>query len=357
MKRILSLILCLVTAFSLVSCKKEEEKIEIPTDTTSKIDIAPKKDGILYSALKFDDYVEIGEYKGIDVDTSSDEFKKYYDAVIESDVANNDFYEKSTSGKVKNGDVANIDYVGKKDGIAFEGGSYKGYDLTIGSGTFIPGFEDALIGKSIGKTYDIDLTFPEDYGNEELNGAAVVFTVKINYVKTETALKPSAYYKKLGYKNLKAYQDDTKKSAIQNFLLDQVMSKSKTVKYPENELKYLTACYMKMISLQVSSQYNTTLEDYLVAMGTDPGEYTKSIQTEQIKPTMDRQLVIFGILKKEAKEVTNEEVNAKVDEAVIENANSMTAEQMRDYFGDYYFEYLAALEKALGILYDNANIS
>lgn len=356
MKRILSLILCLVTVFSLAGCK-DEKKTEEPATTTSKIDIEPKKDGLLYSSLKLEDYVKIGAYKGIAVDTSSADFKKYYDSVIESDVSNNDFYKKNTNGKVKDGDVANIDYVGKMDGKAFEGGSYEGYDLTIGSGSFIPGFETALIGKSIGKTYDIDLTFPEDYGNEELNGKDVVFTVTINYVKTETALKPSDYYKKLGFKTLKEYEDSTKESAIKNYLLDKVLSVSVTVKYPENELKYLTACYMKMMSDQITAQYNTSLEDYLATMNADPTEYTESIKTEQIQPTMDRQMVIYGILQKEKKEVTVEEVNAKIDEAVKENVNNMTAEDLKNYFGEYYFEYLVALDKALDIIYSNAKIS
>ncbi len=72
---------------------------------------------------------------------------------------------------------------------------------------------------------------------------------------------------------------------------------------------------------------------------------------------MDRQLVIFGILKKENDNVTSKEVDAKIAEAVKENGNGATAEQLKDYFGDYYFEYLVALDKALDILYNNANIS
>lgn len=84
---------------------------------------------------------------------------------------------------IETGDTANIDYEGLKDGVAFEGGTGASYDLKIGSNTFIPGFEDALIGKTAGEEFELPITFPEDYGHAELAGAAVVFNVKVNEVK------------------------------------------------------------------------------------------------------------------------------------------------------------------------------
>lgn len=84
---------------------------------------------------------------------------------------------------IETGDTANIDYEGLKDGVAFEGGTGASYDLKIGSNTFIPGFEDALIGKAAGEEFELPITFPEDYGHAELAGAAVVFNVKVNEVK------------------------------------------------------------------------------------------------------------------------------------------------------------------------------
>ena len=92
-------------------------------------------------------------------------------------------------GKVENGDTAIIDFKGLKDGVAFDGGTAENYSLTIGSNTFIPGFEDALIGMSKGEEKDIDLTFPEDYMAEELKGQKVVFKVKVNEVKTRVVPK------------------------------------------------------------------------------------------------------------------------------------------------------------------------
>ena len=92
-------------------------------------------------------------------------------------------------GKVTDGDMAIIDFAGYKDGVAFDGGTAENYSLTIGSKTFIPGFEEALIGMKKGEEKDINLTFPEDYMSEELKGQKVVFKVKVNEVKTRVVPK------------------------------------------------------------------------------------------------------------------------------------------------------------------------
>ena len=95
----------------------------------------------------------------------------------------------SKDGKVEDGDVAIIDFKGLKDGVAFDGGTAENYSLTIGSKTFIPGFEEALIGMKKGEEKDIDLTFPEDYMSEELKGQKVVFKVKVNEIKNRVVPK------------------------------------------------------------------------------------------------------------------------------------------------------------------------
>ena len=128
------------------------------------------------------DYIEkLANYKGVEytkVDTV------VTDAEVEEKVKEflKNYPEKITDREIKKGDTVNIDYEGKKDGVAFDGGTAKGTDLNIGSGSFIPGFEDGLIGKKPGETVDLNLTFPKDYHSEELKGAKVVFTVKINYI-------------------------------------------------------------------------------------------------------------------------------------------------------------------------------
>ena len=154
MKRILSLTLIIFSLLTLLTaCGKNKT--------------------ILYSSADFDKVLTLAEYKGITIDTSSDEFMAFYDNAIISDIKNNNLYVEKTEGTVQNGDIANIDFVGKKDGVTFDGGTAEGYELEIGSGSFIDGFESGLIGVEIGKTVDLNLTFPEDYGNEEIGRAHV----------------------------------------------------------------------------------------------------------------------------------------------------------------------------------------
>ena len=134
--------------------------------------------------------VKLGQYKGIEiekinVEVTDDEvneglFQLQRDHVKEIEV---------TDRAVMNGDIVNIDYMGKKDGVAFEGGTAKGQPLEIGSHTFIEGFEEQLIGHDIGEEFDIDVTFPEQYHAPELAGQPVVFSIKLNGIK-RTELYP-----------------------------------------------------------------------------------------------------------------------------------------------------------------------
>lgn len=128
--------------------------------------------------------VILGKYKGLKVKKDKVTItKKEIDEAIEqmrSRYAEN----VSKEGKVENGDIAIIDFEGFKDGVAFDGGKGENYSLTIGSNTFIPGFEEQIIGMNIGDEKDINVTFPEDYHSEELKGQPVVFKVKVNDIKT-----------------------------------------------------------------------------------------------------------------------------------------------------------------------------
>lgn len=127
-------------------------------------------------------YVTIGEYKGLTLDNTVEAVTDdMVDGRIKEELQNK--AEEVTEGSVQNGDVVTINYVGTKDGVAFDGGTANNYELTIGSGTFIDGFEDGIIGMKKGETKDLDLTFPEEYSSEELAGQEVVFKVTLQSFK------------------------------------------------------------------------------------------------------------------------------------------------------------------------------
>ena len=130
-------------------------------------------------------YVTLGEYKGMNItipktEVTDEDVDSYIDYLLS---ANESYVDITDRDVAQNGDVANIDYEGKKDGVAFDGGTAQGYDLNLGSGVFIDGFEDGVVGMKVGETKDLTLTFPDNYANEDLAGAEVVFTVTLNSIK------------------------------------------------------------------------------------------------------------------------------------------------------------------------------
>lgn len=340
MKRTVSLLLAvLMTATLLVGCGQEKNRI-------------------LYNDEKLSKFVELGEYKNIPVDTKSDTLKGFFEDVIESDVSTNDLYVKKTEGTVAEGDTANIDYTGKKEGVAFEGGTAEGYDLKIGSNSFIDGFEDGLIGVAIGDTVDLNLTFPADYDSAELAGKAVVFTVKVNYVKTEEKRNPEEYYSELGFETYEKYNEDVEIRGIKNYLLDTVTANSKIKDYPKDDKELLSSFYNKSVESNIKSQYGIDLKTYLSYVGQTEEQFKEEILENQVKPMMDTQLLIYAILDKEDIKVEPKEVDKKVAEIIKEIGNmSVDADTLKAYYGDFYFEALVASEKAVDFIYDNAKIS
>ena len=164
--------------------------------------------------------VKIKQYKGLnikpeEVEVTEEEIDHELSHLLER------YTELATKdGKIENGDLAIIDFEGFKDGVAFDGGKGENYSLEIGSNTFIPGFEEQLIGMSAGEEKDLNLTFPEDYGAKDLAGAAVVFKVKVNEVKTKQARElDEDFFEDLGMEGVNS--EETLRAEIKNSLVAQ----------------------------------------------------------------------------------------------------------------------------------------
>ncbi len=339
MKRILSLGLVFVMlAFVLTGCGE--------------------KDRIMYKTVDLTKFVELSDYKNIKVDTASDAFKKVYDSVVAADVEDLDLYVQKTEGKVAKGDTANIDYEGKKDGVAFDGGTAKGYYLEIGSNSFIEGFEEGLIGVEIGSTVDLNLTFPENYQSTDLAGKDVVFTVKVNYVKTTEPQKPEEYFGKMGFKTVEEYNDDVKERAISGYLIEKVLEKSKVKNYPEADVEILKEKFTDMMEKNLQSYYGMTLADYISQTGSTQDSFNKQLLDEQVYPLMNEQMPLYAILDEEKVEVTTSEIDGAVKDMLEDYGkdSGVTEKQLREYYGEYYFENILVSEKAVEILKKYADI-
>lgn len=318
-----------------------------------------KTSNVLFVNTDFDKVMTLAEYKGLELDTSSDDFKELFDNTVASDVKSNSLYMEKTEGTVSEGDIANIDFVGKKDGVAFDGGTGASYDLEIGSGSFIPGFESGLIGVKIGDTVDLNLTFPKDYGKEELNGQDVVFTVTVNSVQTTEGVEPKDIYKDLGYETLEKYESDVKERAIKNYFLEAVTANSEIKEYPEEDIKILQTQIKDALENNISTYYGMTLDAYITKMGTTLVEFESDLLNNQIKPLIEDIMPLYAILEKEGVKVTQKDMDAKLDEIVkeYEDAGTTTdAATLKKSLGEYSIEGLVVEEKAYEIIKENAKI-
>ena len=206
-KKAYLVVLALCTALAFTACGTTTDKIENTKSTAEAQDTPSKEqkdsgsedsdsadpsdkdtkttvsgDTRLVSVDDVSKYVTIGQYKGLSLDNTVEAVTD--DAVegrVEQELQNK--AEEVTEGSVQEGDIVTINYVGTKDGVAFDGGTANNYELTIGSGTFIDGFEDGIIGMKKGETKDLDLTFPEEYSAEDLAGQEVTFKVTLQSFK------------------------------------------------------------------------------------------------------------------------------------------------------------------------------
>lgn len=248
--------MCAVLAFSMTACGKDKDKTASGGEVASSGELTDNGKADM-QGTEYKSTVKLGQYKGLKVGESNsvaseEEIDKAVQKVLEGNASDQKFEE----GTIEDGDTANIDFEGKIDGVAFEGGTSTSYDLKIGSGTFIDGFESGLIGKSVGETVDLNLKFPDDYKKDpqsgevsELAGKDVVFTVKINYFTrsivpelTDAFVKEyCASYKSETVAELKAYIEDQiilnkKLTAIWQPILD-----STEITYDEEEVAGLVA--------------------------------------------------------------------------------------------------------------------
>ena len=218
-----------------------------------------------------EDSVTLGEYKGVAYTPASVE--------ITDEKVDNEVQKLADSNLVEvdrpaaEGDTVNIDYVGKKDGVAFDGGTAEGYDLELGSDAFIDGFEDGLIGANVGEERSLNLTFPEDYGNADLAGQAVVFDVTVNKIEEKkNAILDDAFVQRVSdfstvdeFKadTMAALQEEKEQSAAQQVEDDAFAAAVDNSEYSLNEAA-VEQQYNNQLTYyeNMFSSYGFTMESY-----------------------------------------------------------------------------------------------
>lgn len=287
----------------------------------------------LYKNANLADYVEVGDYLGIEIDTKSDAFIEYYDEMLNSDIETNSLYIELNDGVVADGYIANIDYEGKLDGVAFEGGTAQGYNLKIGSGTFIDDFEEELIGVAVGETKDVTATFPTPYSNNpDLAGKEAIFTVKVNYIGRPMTVEEA--YAEMNFDSAEKYNEDITKRAAKEYIFDKICNEAKIIDYPAKDLELLGEAIFEHSENFYQTNYNQSFEALLEYNNLTAEQYKKDSATQLMTVNM----IMYYILDSENLEIYESTVESQgVDQPVIA-------------------ESYAVQEIVIEYLYDNAKI-
>lgn len=313
--------------------------------------------------------VELGNYKGIeytkaDVDVTDDDVQKKVDEFVDGLAT----YDKDTTSKAKSGDTVNIDFVGTVDGEEFDGGNTNGsgYDLVLGSGSFIDGFEDQIVGHKAGDTFVVKVTFPEDYGRDNLNGKDAEFKTTLNYIKID---KPATYNDELvaantDYKTTKEYEESVKESlkadkaaaalaSEQRDIMVNVMAKCKINDLPAEEIQANTDQLITSIKSQAESygmDYATYIKLYYGY--DDEDEFAQQVY-EICQESLREKMVMCAIAKAENVTVTDQETEDYLNDYA--KNNNVDVDSIKNSITDLDIKYNALAYKVMNdVLYKNA---
>ncbi len=348
----LGLVFTLVASLALTTgCSKKEEKM-----VDNMVD-------------KYAKCCTLGEYKGV-------EYQETKTVITADDVQYQvngllDAYATSTevtSGTAEEGDTVNIDFVGKIDGVEFEGGSTggAGSELTLGSGRMIAGFEEQIIGHEVGETFDINVTFPEDYGEPSLAGQDAVFTITINckYEKEYPEYNDAFVAANTEYDTVAAYEDyllkamteeaaqtdsDYNKAAVVTAVVDA----STVNEYPQEEMQKLIDSSVAQVESEASS-YNYDLGDFLKTFyGFETVEDFEKEISNSVREYMTEKIVICAIAKAENITVSAEEV-AEYKKTMMDTLAITDEEAFDEHYSEEDVAYYALAEKVVDFLVENA---
>ncbi len=348
-----------------------EEKNLQPVDRP-EIDIIQigSKQNLIFSAkVTVKPEVELGAYMGVEVkkadETVSDEdVEKEFNKVVEK----NSRLVTVTDRPVQSGDTAVIDFEGFIDGVPFEGGKGTDYSLVIGSGTFIPGFEDQLIGKNAGEETDVNVSFPEDYGKEELNGKPALFKVTVKEIKVkELPTVDDEFAKDISeFDTLEEYKKDLRnkleeaaKHKAEHENEESVMQKvaeNATVEIPKAMVEKQIDVMVRDFDMRLRYQ-GLDLQKYLEIMGMDfeafRGQFAARAENE-----VKIQLVVEKISKIENVQVSDEEIDEDINNAA--EAYKQKPEDLKKSLKADDMEYIRkdiAFRKTVKLLVDNAKLA
>ena len=334
------------------------------------IEVGEGKDLVFKAKVTTYPEVKLGEYKGVEVSYTKPEVT---DEQIENQLkdiqAKNARIETKTEGKVEDKNIAVIDFKGFIDGTPFQGGEGHDYNLEIGSGSFIGDFEQQLIGLEKGQSKDVNVTFPENYGREELNGKEAKFEVTVKDIKVkELPALDDEFAKEVSeFDTIAEYKADLKVKAekaneeratreLQEKVIGQVVDNA-TIDLPQVMVDREVQNMIKDLEQRLSYQ-GLSLDQYFQFTGSSE-EQMKDYMKENAERKVRTDLVLNAITDKENLEATEEELKAKAEE-VVKMYQSKDVDQMVDILLKSQAEALKAdvvREKIVNMLVDSAKVN
>jgi len=327
--------------------EKDIDPVDAPTLSVTKLD---EKGIVIVAEIPVKPEVKLGAYKGLEVKvTAKSVTKKDIDAEIDRvKEQQSRLVEKSEDATVEMGDVANIDFEGSVDGVVFEGGTAQGFDLAIGSHSFIDTFEDQLVGAKVGEERVVNVTFPQEYHAENLAGKPAAFKCKINSIKTkeypeindEFASNVSEFETLADYKadiksKLEKKAESNAKIEKENKIIDEIV-KNMEVTIPQCMIDMEVDNIINDMAQQMSYQ-GIKFEDYLKYTNTSMEDLRKS-QAKQAEKSVKVRLALQEIIKLEKLDVTKEDIDNKIKE--MAKATGKTIKDTKASISDERMSYI-----------------
>ena len=341
----------------------KEAKIDVVGRPDPEVVSMSEADGVVLKvAVKPE--VELGEYAGL---TVTKEAKNVNEADVDAEVKrmqDRNGRLLTREGAAENGDTVDIDFEGFVDGKAFEGGKAEHYSLVLGSGSFIPGFEDQVVGHSAGEEFDVNVKFPEEYGAAELAGKDATFKIKLHEVKykelpalDDDFAKDVSEYDTLDElkdsirNNIKTNLDKQAEQKVENDLMDQVIANMKA-DIPDAMVDSRIDELVQDFEYRISQQ-GLKLADYLKYMGMNIEQFRAQFK-EQADKQVKMRLAMEAIVAKEGITASDEEFEEEVKR--IADAYKMEADKVKSIVDAAAVKADLAINKAIDFVKEKANV-
>ena len=343
----------------------KEAKIDVVGRPDPEVVSMSEADGVVLKVkVAVKPEVELGEYAGL---TVTKEAKNVNEADVDAEVKrmqDRNGRLLTREGAAENGDTVDIDFEGFVDGKAFEGGKAEHYSLVLGSGSFIPGFEDQVVGHSAGEEFDINVKFPEEYGAAELAGKDATFKIKLHEVKykelpalDDDFAKDVSEYDTLDElkdsirNNIKTNLDKQAEQKVENDLMDQVIANMKA-DIPDAMVDSRIDELVQDFEYRISQQ-GLKLADYLKYMGMNIEQFRAQFK-EQADKQVKMRLAMEAIVAKEGITASDEEFEEEVKR--IADAYKMEADKVKSIVDAVAVKADLAINKAIDFVKEKANV-